>query len=197
MKDPRGKHAKVDDGDKEYPCVRCYATINAAFDDVCNYLADESRVPGMFIAILLYCCIGIMFYRTISCSFTYDFFLNIYQLSLKHFCFHLISTLHHHLYISIIDIIIIHDESKIIEYNDLVISHRDLEDITPYSKICWSQCPQILFIKSRDFCTYCHHRWRNKQLMLKKNTKLMTLSNFQLMVENSYTVSTMCSFYGT
>lgn len=46
------------------------------------------------------------------------------------------------------------------EYNDLVVAHRDLEDITPHGKICWSLCPKILFIKPRDFVTYCHHRWR-------------------------------------
>lgn len=51
-------------------------------------------------------------------------------------------------------------ESHMEEYNDLVIAHRDLEEVTPHSKICWSQCPQILFIKPRDFVTYCHHRWR-------------------------------------
>jgi hypothetical protein len=33
------------------------------------------------------------------------------------------------------------------EYNDLVVAHRDLEDITPHGKICWSLCPKILFIK--------------------------------------------------
>jgi len=52
------------------------------------------------------------------------------------------------------------NENHMEEYNDLVVAHRDLEDITPHGKICWSQCPQILFIKPRDFVTYCHHRWR-------------------------------------
>ncbi len=51
-------------------------------------------------------------------------------------------------------------ESHMEEYNDLVVAYRDLEDITPHSKITWSQCPQILFIKPRDFVTFCHHRWR-------------------------------------
>ena len=46
------------------------------------------------------------------------------------------------------------------EYNDLVVKHKDLEDISPHSKICWGQCPQILFIKPRDFVTFCHHRWK-------------------------------------
>jgi hypothetical protein len=35
------------------------------------------------------------------------------------------------------------------QYNDLVIDHRDLEEISPHSKITWSQCPQILFLKVR------------------------------------------------
>lgn len=51
-------------------------------------------------------------------------------------------------------------EKHMSEYNDLVVAHRDLENISPHGKICWSQCPQILFIKPRDFVTYCHHRWR-------------------------------------
>ena len=46
------------------------------------------------------------------------------------------------------------------DYNELVCAHRDLEEITPHSKITWSQCPQILFVKPRDFVTFCHHRWR-------------------------------------
>lgn len=51
-------------------------------------------------------------------------------------------------------------EEHMTDYNDLVIAHKDLENITPHSKICWSQCPPILFIKPRDFVTFCHHRWR-------------------------------------
>ena len=89
MKDSRGTHAVPDD-DREYPCIKCYATLDAPMENVCAYLADEQHVP---------------------------------------------------------------------EYNDLMISYRDLEEITPHSKICWGQAPQILFIKSRDFVTYCSHRW--------------------------------------
>lgn len=51
-------------------------------------------------------------------------------------------------------------EEHMAEYNDLVVAHKDLENISPSSKICWSQSPPILFIKPRDFVTYCHHRWR-------------------------------------
>jgi len=53
------------------------------------------------------------------------------------------------------------DETKVPEYNDLVIQHKCIEDITPQSKISWGVSPQILFVKSRDFVTYCHYRWRN------------------------------------
>lgn len=51
-------------------------------------------------------------------------------------------------------------ESAFPEYNDLVVKYKDVEDITPSAKICWSQTPQILFLKSRDFVTFCHHRWK-------------------------------------
>ena len=45
------------------------------------------------------------------------------------------------------------------EYNELVERHRDLEEVTPHSKICWGQTPQILFVKPRELITFCHHRW--------------------------------------
>eukprot|EP00978_Attheya_sp_CCMP212_P042859 scaffold268991_cov51-Attheya_sp.AAC.2 len=90
MKDSRGRFSKPDDDEKEYPCLKCFATINAPLDDVCTYLSQEMRIQ---------------------------------------------------------------------EYNDLIEGNRDLEEITPHSKICWSQCPQILFVKPRDFVTFCHHRW--------------------------------------
>ena len=87
-----GENNEDDDKDNtEYPCIKCYATLDAPIDQVCNYLAKESNMP---------------------------------------------------------------------EYNDLVVAYRDLESIGPQSKICWSKCPQILFIKPRDFVTFCHHRWR-------------------------------------
>ena len=47
------------------------------------------------------------------------------------------------------------------EYNDLVIQHEDVEDISSNSKICWSSCPQILFLKPRDFVTFCCLKWKN------------------------------------
>eukprot|EP00590_Aulacoseira_subarctica_P003589 CAMPEP_0172436434 /NCGR_PEP_ID=MMETSP1064-20121228/71719_1 /TAXON_ID=202472 /ORGANISM="Aulacoseira subarctica , Strain CCAP 1002/5" /LENGTH=528 /DNA_ID=CAMNT_0013184835 /DNA_START=340 /DNA_END=1926 /DNA_ORIENTATION=+ len=52
------------------------------------------------------------------------------------------------------------DESRVSEYNDLIADFRDLEEITCNSKITWSLCPPILFIKSRDFVTFCSHRWK-------------------------------------
>ena len=45
-------------------------------------------------------------------------------------------------------------------YNDLVVDHADVEEITPSGKITWCKCPKILFVKPRDFVTYCSHRWR-------------------------------------
>ena len=45
------------------------------------------------------------------------------------------------------------------EYNDVLEKYKDIEEISPHSKICWSQSPQILFLKPRDFVTFCHHRW--------------------------------------
>ena len=76
MKDSRGKYAKNDGA--EFPCIKCFTTIDAPMEDVCDYLSNENHME---------------------------------------------------------------------EYNDLVVAHRDLEDISPHGKICWSQCPQILFIK--------------------------------------------------
>mmetsp|Transcript_61253 Transcript_61253/g.72722 ORF Transcript_61253/g.72722 Transcript_61253/m.72722 type:complete len:620 (+) Transcript_61253:169-2028(+) len=47
------------------------------------------------------------------------------------------------------------------EYNDLVVEHEDVEQISHHSKITWGKCPQILFIKPRDFVTFCHLKWKN------------------------------------
>lgn len=90
MEDSRGQHSKPNDGNAKYPCVKCYATLDAPMEVVCQYLADENSMP---------------------------------------------------------------------DYNDLVVAHKELEEISPHSKICWGQCPKILFIKPRDFVTFCHHRW--------------------------------------
>ena len=46
------------------------------------------------------------------------------------------------------------------DYNDLVVKYKDVEEISPNVKICWSQTPQILFLKPRDFVTMCHFRWK-------------------------------------
>jgi hypothetical protein len=46
------------------------------------------------------------------------------------------------------------------EYNLLLDQHEDLETITSHSKICWAQSPQLLFVKPRDFITFCSHRWK-------------------------------------
>lgn len=44
-------------------------------------------------------------------------------------------------------------------YNELIDDHRDVEVISPSSKITWCKVPKILFVKPRDFVTYCSHRW--------------------------------------
>ncbi len=44
-------------------------------------------------------------------------------------------------------------------YNELIDDHRDVEIISPSSKITWCKVPKILFVKPRDFVTYCSHRW--------------------------------------
>eukprot|EP00535_Pseudo-nitzschia_heimii_P002150 CAMPEP_0197184212 /NCGR_PEP_ID=MMETSP1423-20130617/9469_1 /TAXON_ID=476441 /ORGANISM="Pseudo-nitzschia heimii, Strain UNC1101" /LENGTH=402 /DNA_ID=CAMNT_0042634981 /DNA_START=631 /DNA_END=1839 /DNA_ORIENTATION=+ len=46
-------------------------------------------------------------------------------------------------------------------YNDVVDNFEDLEEISPNAKICWASSPQILFVKPRDFITFCHHRWKS------------------------------------
>lgn len=51
-------------------------------------------------------------------------------------------------------------ENHVAEYNSLIEKHQDLEVITPHSKICWGQTPQVLFIKPKDFVSFCYHRWR-------------------------------------
>lgn len=51
-------------------------------------------------------------------------------------------------------------ESALSDYNDLVVEYKDIEDISPNAKICASWTPQILFIKRREFVTFCHHRWK-------------------------------------
>ena len=51
-------------------------------------------------------------------------------------------------------------EDTLPEYNDLVVEHKDVEVLAPHCKICWSQTPQILFLKPRDFVTFCSHRWK-------------------------------------
>jgi len=51
-------------------------------------------------------------------------------------------------------------ESALPDYNDLVVEYKDVEEISPSAKICASWTPQILFIKRREFVTFCHHKWK-------------------------------------
>ena len=52
------------------------------------------------------------------------------------------------------------DSRTVPQYNDLVVDHDDVEEISPSGKVTWCKAPQILFVKPRDFVTYCSHRWR-------------------------------------
>lgn len=45
------------------------------------------------------------------------------------------------------------------EYNDVLFKHGDLEEITPHSKITWSQTYQVLFLKPRTCTSFVSHRW--------------------------------------
>jgi hypothetical protein len=90
MKDSRGEKGDTTD-ESDYPCIKCFATIDAPLEDVCTYLSQESAAP---------------------------------------------------------------------EYNDVVAKYKDVEVISPNAKICWSESYQILFLKPRDFITFCHHRWK-------------------------------------
>ena len=94
MPDTRNEEDRESDiGDKnnlDYPCIKCYSTIDAPMETVCSFLSDEETIPI---------------------------------------------------------------------YNELVVGHDDVEEITPHSKITWAKMPKILFVKSRDFVTFCSHRW--------------------------------------
>ena len=70
------------------------------------------------------------------------------------------------------------DERKMTEYNDLVVKHKELEEISPHSKICWGQTPAILFIQPRDFITFCHHRWLRDGTAVVVNQACDTHENF-------------------
>lgn len=47
------------------------------------------------------------------------------------------------------------------DYNGVLSEQRDLEEISPHSKITLASSPQVLFVKPRDFVTFVHHRWLN------------------------------------
>ena len=44
MKDSRGRKAAKDDN-REYPCLKVYATVDAPLEEVCVYLSQEKRLP--------------------------------------------------------------------------------------------------------------------------------------------------------
>lgn len=75
--------------EQDFPCIKCYSTIDAPMDKVCSFLSNENTIPV---------------------------------------------------------------------YNELVEDYSDIEEITPHSKITWCKMPKVMFVKSRDFVTYCSHR---------------------------------------
>jgi len=77
--------------EEDHACMKCYATLNAPLEHVCEYLADGEEV---------------------------------------------------------------------VNYNSLLVKFYDLEDVSDHSKVVWGQSPQILFIKPRDFVTFCSYRWK-------------------------------------
>ncbi|KAL7496154.1 hypothetical protein ACHAWT_005584 [Skeletonema menzelii] len=90
-RDEQDRESDISDKNNlDYPCIKCYSTIDAPMDTVCSFLSDEETIPI---------------------------------------------------------------------YNELVVGHDDVEEITPHSKITWTKMPKILFVKSRDFVTFCSHRW--------------------------------------
>jgi hypothetical protein len=76
--------------EQDFPCIKCYSTIDAPMDKVCSFLSNENTIPV---------------------------------------------------------------------YNELVEDYSEIEEITPHSKITWCKMPKVMFVKSRDFVTYCSHRW--------------------------------------
>lgn len=91
-RDEQDRESGISDKDNslDYPCIKCYSTIDASMETVCSFLSDEETIPI---------------------------------------------------------------------YNELVVDHDDIEEITPHSKITWTKMPKVLFVKSRDFVTFCSHRW--------------------------------------
>ena len=44
--------------DQEYPCIKCYSTINAPMEQVCSFLSNENTIPDYNELIEDYCDIG-------------------------------------------------------------------------------------------------------------------------------------------
>jgi len=90
-RDEQDRESDISDKNNlDYPCIKCYSTIDAPMETVCSFLSNEETIPI---------------------------------------------------------------------YNELVVDHDDVEEITPHSKITWTKMPKVLFVKSRDFVTFCSHRW--------------------------------------
>ena len=45
------------------------------------------------------------------------------------------------------------------DYNGILTEQKELEVISPHSKICVAKSPQVLFVKPREFVSFIYHRW--------------------------------------
>ena len=45
------------------------------------------------------------------------------------------------------------------DYNGILTEQKELEIISPHSKICVAKSPQVLFVKPREFVSFLYHRW--------------------------------------
>lgn len=83
-------------------------------------------------------------------------------------------------------------EEHLMEYNDLIDTHNDIQEITPSSKICLAKTPQILFIQPRNLITFCHHKWLangNQLVVLNqavRHPKKLTKSNLGIFEKSDW-----------
>jgi hypothetical protein len=80
-------------------------------------------------------------------------------------------------------------------YNELIDDHRDIEIITPSSKVTWCKVPKILFVKPRDFVTYCSHRWLHDGTQVIINQAIDHKDVPGVLLEGSGNGDTVCRGY--
>ena len=80
-------------------------------------------------------------------------------------------------------------------YNELIDDHRDIEIITPSSKVTWCKVPKILFVKPRDFVTYCSHRWLRDGTQVIINQAIDHEDVPGVLIEGSGSGDTVCRGY--